>query len=288
MTGFPSPRFSSLETPSPYDPVMPLAELGDVTLHYRDHGAGPPVLGIMGFGLDQRFWGAQIPAVMKTHRFITYDNRGVGRSTGSVAATIDELAHDAPRLLDHLRIERTVVLGASMGGAIAQRLALDHPERVSAAILAVTWARPLEFTRRQHALAASILKSEGADGLAEASLLWMFTPGFFEKGHEAIDSFVAAQSAEDEARNPEALLAQLDAIEAHDVLGELPRLTCPTLVIGGKMDMLAPAFASEEIAAAIPGAELELLETGHGLLLEEMDRVNARIHAFLTKLRGGS
>src|SRR5688500_9091256 len=130
-------------------PFMPSAALGEYELHYKVWGEGPPALGIMGFALDQRFWASQIPAVTATHRFITFDNRAVGRSTGTPPTSIEEMADDAVALLDHLEIEKTVVFGLSMGGTIAQHLVLDHPGRVSALILGVTWARPLEFMRRQ-------------------------------------------------------------------------------------------------------------------------------------------
>lgn len=84
---------------------MPIADLGATELYYKKHGEGPPVLGVMGFGLDQRFWSSQIPAVIGTHSFITFDNRGIGRSTGAPPTTIDEMADDAIGLLDHLGIE---------------------------------------------------------------------------------------------------------------------------------------------------------------------------------------
>ena len=265
---------------------MPIADLGDITLNYQEHGSGDPVLGVMGFALDQRFWSAQIPAVSATHRFITFDNRGLGGSTGEGPATIDEMADDAVRLLDHLGIERTVIFGVSMGGAIAQRIALDHPDRVSALILAVTWARPIEFMRRQHVVARDIIERRGADGLVEISLLWMFTPKFFEVGQEVIDRMVAAFFAETGPgpTGEAVLLSQLDAIDKHDVLSQLATISCPTLVLGGRMDMLVPAFASEEIAAAIPGAQLHLLETGHGCMIEEMDRFNSFVGEFLGSL----
>jgi aminoacrylate hydrolase len=265
---------------------MPIADLGDITLNFREHGSGDPVLGVMGFALDQRFWSAQIPAVTATHRFITFDNRGLGGSTGEGPATIDEMADDAIRLLDQLGIERTVIFGVSMGGAIAQRIALDHPDRVSSLILAVTWARPIEFMRRQHIVARDIIERRGAAGLVEISLLWMFTPRFFEVGQEVVDQMVAAFLAESgpDPAAAQVLMSQLDAIDKHDVLSELHSISCPTLVIGGRMDMLVPAFASEEIAAAIPGARLELLETGHGCMIEEMDRFNALVGGFLSSL----
>lgn len=265
---------------------MPLAELAGIDLYYQILGDGPPVLGIMGFALDQRFWAAQIPAVTDTHSFITFDNRGIGRSTGVPATTIDDMADHALRLLDHLGIEKTVLFGVSMGGAIAQRLVVDHPERVAALILGVTWARPIEFMKRQDALAKIIIDAGGTQGLIDSTLIRMFTPPFFEMGTEMVDRMIAAFFAESgpELAAPEVLMAQLEAINKHDVIDELPKVTVPTLVLGGKMDMMVPHFASEEIARAIPGARLVSFETGHGCMIEEMQAFNDAVRGFLAGL----
>ena len=264
---------------------MPFAELGDVKLHYQERGEGPPVLGVMGFALDQRFWAAQIPAVTKTHRFITFDNRGVGRSTGDVITSIDQMADDAYRLLDHLEIDKAVVFGLSMGGAIAQRLVLDHPERVSALILGVTWARPLEFMRRQDELGKLLIENLGPDALIEASLVRMFSPQFFEMGREMVDRLTAAfMSDSDKMPGAEVLTAQLEALGKHDVLAELASVDVPTLVLGGKMDQMVPYLASEEIARTIPNAELATFETGHACMIEEMEPFNRKIEEFLARL----
>ena len=237
----------------------------------------------MGFGLDQRYWAGQIGPCTEANRFITFDNRGVGRSTGAMVSDIEQMAHDAVRLLDHLEIERATVFGASMGGAIAQRLALDHPQRVSALILAITWARPIEFMRRQTDLARKVIEMGGAEALVDASLIWMFTPRFFEVGRDVIDQMVMALFAGSgpEPASAEVLLAQLDAINKHDVIADLGRIACPTLVVGGRMDMMVPGFAAEEIAATIPNAELTMFDTGHGLMVEEMDAFNRRLAEFL-------
>lgn len=263
---------------------MPAADLGDIKLNYSEFGDGTPVLGVMGFSLDKRFWSPQVSAVSGTHRFITFDNRGIGWSTGPLVSTIDEMANDAVRLLDHLEVERTVVFGVSMGGTIAQRIALDHPDRVSALILAVTWARPIEYMRRQHDVTRAILGIKPEE-LLEASLLKMFTPKFFELGRDTIDQMIKSVRAEGELTREgiEVLKGQLDAIDKFDALADLPAISCPTLVLGGKMDMIVPGFASEEIAAAIPGAQLAMLETGHGCMIEEMGEFNARVSEFLSQ-----
>jgi 3-oxoadipate enol-lactonase len=265
---------------------MPFAELGEVRLHYKEHGEGPPCLGIMGFALDQRFWATQIPAVTQTHRFIIFDNRGVGRSTGEQISDVAHMVDDALALLDHLEIDRTVVFGVSMGGTIAQQLVLRAPERVSALILGITWARPIEFMRRQDALAVQLAEHVGSEGLIDASLVRMFTPRFFEMGQEMVDRMVASffTSSGPGLPDRDVLLAQLDALAKHDVLGDLHKISVPTLVFGGKMDVMVPGFASEEIAAAIPGADLEMFDSGHGCMVEEMEAVNARISGFLKSL----
>lgn len=269
---------------------MPLADLGDVQLHYKDHGnpEAPPVLGVMGFALDQRYWAAQIPAVSATHRFVTFDNRGVGRSTGEASVPLETMADDAVRLLDHLGVDRTVVFGLSMGGTIAQHVVLQHPDRVSALILGVTWARPLEFMRRQDDIARVLVEARGPEWLMEIAMLRMFTPKFFEMGVDALERMMRAMNAPGAPEGPtgETLLAQIDALTKHDVLGRLGEVRCPTLVLGGKMDMMVPGFASEEIAAAIPGAELTMFETGHGCMVEEMTEFNGRVSAFLAGLLG--
>lgn len=265
---------------------MPYAEVGDVKVHFRKHGDGPPCLGIMGFALDQRFWASQVPAVTKTHRFITFDNRGVGRSTGETVTDIEGMVADAIAVLDHLEIDGCVVFGVSMGGTIAQQLALSHPERVSALILGITWARPIEFMRRQDALAATLAEHVGSESLIDASLVRMFSPRFFEMGREMVDRIVRAFFGETGPDPPDSqvLLAQLDALGKHDVLADLHKISVPTLVFGGKMDVMVPGFASEEIAEAIPGAELTMFDTGHGCMVEEMDAVNSRISQFLAGL----
>lgn len=242
----------------------------------------------MGFGLDQRFWASQIPIVTETHEFITFDNRGVGRSRGSspLVTTTEDMADDTNRLLEAVEIDNCVVFGISMGGAIAQHLALEHPDRVAALVLGVTWARPIEFMRRQHVLARALIQAGGPEMLVESALVRMFTPMFFEMGAEVLDQMVKAFMAETgpEVPSSEVLLAQMEAIDKHDVLDRLGDIGVPTLVIGARNDMMVPYLGSVEIAGAIPGAELVTLETGHGCMIEEMPAFNAGLQSFLSKL----
>jgi pimeloyl-ACP methyl ester carboxylesterase len=268
---------------------MPHADLGDVSIHYSQRGDGdPPVLGIMGFGLDQRFWAGQIPTVTADHRFITFDNRAVGRTSGPPVHTIDEMAADAARLLDHLGVEKAVIMGVSMGGAIAQRLALDRPDLLAGLALIITFARPIEFMRRQHEVTRVMLRTLGEaefDAFVDASLIRMFTPDFFEAGRDTIDQLVRSFYADGNEGDPDVLLAQLDALDKHDTLAQLSTISCPTLVVGARQDQMVPYLGSVEIAQAIPQARFETFETGHGCMIEEMDRFNSVLAEFLAEVR---
>jgi pimeloyl-ACP methyl ester carboxylesterase len=239
----------------------------------------------MGFAADHRLWAAQVPTICARNTFITFDNRGVGRSTGEPIETLEEMADDAAALLDHLGIERAVILGVSMGGAIAQHLALRHPERVKALGLIVTFARPIEYTRRESRLGHELLRLAGPKAFLEATLIHLFTPRFFEIGEEALNQVIAAYfyGGEAEIPDPAVLEGQMRAIAKHDLLDSLGAIACPTLVVGGRLDMMVPGFASEEIAAAIPGAELHMFDSGHALMFEEMDAFNALLRDFLDR-----
>ena len=122
---------------------MPQVTVGDISMYYVDAGAGDPVLLIMGFGGDHLAWGLQMPAFAERHRTIAYDNRGVGQSsTPDVPYTTSMMADDAAGLLEALGIDSAHVVSVSMGGMIAQELALRHPGRVRTLQLHATYGRP--------------------------------------------------------------------------------------------------------------------------------------------------
>ena len=278
------PRARSL-----YARAMPTADFDDITLHYQRRGKGPPLLGIMGFGLDQRFWASQIPVVTETHEFITFDNRGIGPIPADMAPPSSPRSRTwsmTPWLCSITWKSRVV---SSTGPRWAEPSPSTSRSNTRSGfrrlILAVTWARPIEFMRRQHLLARALIQASGPELLVESTLVRMFTPAFFEMGAEVLDQMVMAFMAETGPDVPatDVLLAQIDAVDKHDVLDRLPAIGVPTLVIGARTDMVVPYLGAEEIAGAIPGAEFVTLETGHGCMIEEMPAYNAAVQGFLAK-----
>jgi pimeloyl-ACP methyl ester carboxylesterase len=118
---------------------MPTANIGDVELYYEEHGSGEPLIMVLGLGQDITTWGFQIAELSKHPRLIVFDNRDSGRSSRCTDNyTTQSMAQDIIGLMDHIGIERTHLLGTSMGGMIAQHVALMAPKRLKSLILAST------------------------------------------------------------------------------------------------------------------------------------------------------
>jgi len=264
-------------------------------IYYEEAGAGEPLLLIMGFGLDSRLWMLQVPAFSKHYRTITFDNRGAGRSAKPAGPyTIKGMAEDTRALLDHLGVASAHVLGLSMGGMIAQELALNHPESVKSLILACTYAKPDELVRGHM---RSIVESVGGrilpDGRIEAdpssvdpmaivqSMMPLILSADFLQANMNMLMEILSGSLQF-GISVEAIMAQAAAVASHNTDGRLGAISCPTLVLTGTADALISPESSDFIARQIPGAKLVKIEGGtHGFNCEMPDRCNEEVLAFL-------
>ncbi|MDR9458607.1 MAG: alpha/beta hydrolase [Dehalococcoidia bacterium] len=265
---------------------MPTVKVGDINIYYEVHGDGEPLLLIMGLGSDMTSWIFQIPEFSRKYQVIAFDNRGVGRSDApDVPYSTAMMAGDTAGLLDALGVERAHIMGLSMGGMIAQELALRYPKRVKSLILAATAAIPYSWST--HVLGLRIrLAQEGVkqETLITLQLSWLFTDKFFDNP-DIVRTVTDIMLSNPHSQPVHGYTRQFAACTEHDTRERIGKIIAPTLVLVGKEDMLLPVKMSEELAAGISNAELVVLEGGgHGFLIEIADKFNLAVLDFLAKL----
>jgi pimeloyl-ACP methyl ester carboxylesterase len=272
---------------------MGTATVGDVELYYEEQGSGDPLLLIMGLATDSTAWMLQRPAFAERYRTIVFDNRGVGRSSKPAGPyTIRQMADDAAGLLDVLGVESAHVVGVSMGGMIAQELALRHARRVRRLVLACTFPEPDDEVVRGRAESLAQL-GIGAEPNAQISfgaidpmmifqtlLPKVFSPAFLQTQLPTLMQLFGG--ALQWGISVEAIMAQVDAVMGHRTTDRLHTITAPTLVLTGDSDLLIPPANSDRIAAAIPNATLTKIAGGtHGFNFETPDVFNQTVLDFL-------
>ncbi len=250
-------------------------------LEYAVSGDGPALLLFHAFPLGLFMWDAQARALAATHRVIRFDAGGFGGSDrGPGPLTMERIADDGLALLDHLGIRKAVVGGCSMGGYAALAFARRHPERLFGLVLQDTraGADSEEARTGRAALAAKVL-AEGASAAVAA-----FLPKLLGETTKREQPALAAELGERIlATSPQAIADALHGLAARaDSRPTLVEVRVPTLVLVGSEDVLTPPPESEAMAAAIPGARLEVVpRAGHLANLEQPEAVNALLAAFL-------
>lgn len=264
---------------------MPTIQSTDAEIYYEVTGSGTPVLLIAGLGGVGATWGPQTALFSKQHTVILPDHRGTGRSTHtSKGQTITQHAADFAAIVEKLGVGPVHVVGSSTGGAITQAMALGHPTLVKTATIASSWARVDPFFQRQFAARAQMIASAGVKAATEMGALFLFDPRFQMTHPAVVQGWVDA--AVKGASQADIALARMDMILAHDRLADLGGITCPTMVIVGEADFCTPPHLSEQMAAAIPGAEFARLPGGHFFYMEHPQAFHDRVEAFFRKHGG--
>ncbi len=264
---------------------MPRARVGDLELHYETEGSGEPLLMLMGVGGDLHGWALQRPALARRYRLVLLDNRDAGASDEAHGPYgLGDMAADALAVMDGLGIERFHVVGASMGGAIAQHLALAAPPRVASLVLACTWART-------DPLLAAILGGWRflVERLAPAEFFavqapWVFTHRFFQEPPAEVVALQAGFAERGLLKSVPAYQRQIDACLAHDVVPFLPLLTTPSVVLVGEDDILTPPRYGRMVAATLSRGEVTVVPaSGHACFLETSKPFTERVLRFLAR-----
>ena len=260
---------------------MPFASNNGIKIYWEEEGAGPPILLIMGLGYPSCMWYRTRPVLANSYRTIALDNRGVGQSDVPPGPySMAAMADDAAAVLDAACVPRAHVYGVSMGGMIAQELALRYPQRVQSLVLGCTAAGGPTAVRAEPAALEMLraIASMPADQGAEAAVPFIYDPG---TQRSLIEEDIAVRRPWFVRR--EAYQAQLQAIIAWESYGRLSQITAPTLVIHGKNDRLVPKGNGELIASRIPAARLVLLEhAGHLFSTDQPDAAHAAVQEFLS------
>jgi pimeloyl-ACP methyl ester carboxylesterase len=235
---------------------VPTAHVNGVDLHYLRAGEGDDVLLLCGLGDDVTAWDGQLGPVSERYRVTVVDNRGVGRSSlPDGEFTVRDLAADAIGLCDAVGIERAHVMGFSMGGAIAQELAIARPDIARSLVIVGSWAYSDRLFR------TFIESSAYFAGIADDDRRFLmyflastYSRAVFEDGR--IDAFCEAMLSNPYPQSTEAFQRTCRAILGHDTRDRLGAIGQPTLVIYGEEDVICPPRHSREIATLIPNARL--------------------------------
>jgi pimeloyl-ACP methyl ester carboxylesterase len=254
---------------------------GELEIWTEQVGEGPDVLLIGGLGDTVESWQFQLDGLADRYRVIAVDNRGAGRTPlpdGPVSAQV--MADDAAAVLRAFEIPSAHVAGFSMGSAIAQELALLHPELVRSLVLQSTYARPDALFRSQLNFwrwLPEVAPSERA--FLEAFFTWVYTPRAHADG--SVGRIVDGALAFPHQQSIEGFQAQVDVCLGHDTTDRLSEIAVPTLVMAGEFDNLLPPRVGRLVAERIPRARFEVLaEQAHQPFQEIPDVWNALVDAF--------
>ncbi|MFJ3234312.1 alpha/beta fold hydrolase [Streptomyces sp. NPDC086787] len=256
---------------------MPKLEVDGATLAYDDEGPrdgdAVPLVFVHGWTADRHRWDHQVAHFGELRRVIRLDLRGHGESTGAGVRTVAELAGDVLALLDHLKIERFVLVGHSMGGMISQTIALSHPQRVERMVLVNSISRMTYSRGRGLLMGVSTLVPYKL--FVAANIQRAFAPGY---PRERIREYVRASAATPR----EVVMTLYGAMRAFDVLDRVGEIRTPTLLVHGYHDIQLPLKQMLRMAKAYPDAEVRIIDAGHELPVEKPAELTAALDRFLT------
>jgi 3-oxoadipate enol-lactonase len=244
---------------------MPHINVGDTKVHYEVHGSGEPLLLITGLCGDLTSWKKALPLLDKEFQVITIDNRGAGQTEHPGRPfTMEDLADDASGLLTGLGFKKAHVLGASMGGNVAQELTLRHPDQISTLTLMSTYMRrPERSSVGIDAMINTVREGASIETFLTMMQAWCLTNAAF-RGRENVSPNDKRGARERDLSLVDGFARQKLALDRFDSHERVSAIKVPTLVIHGNEDIMVPYRFGEELASRIVGSKLVLLDgCGH-------------------------
>jgi pimeloyl-ACP methyl ester carboxylesterase len=250
-------------------------------LHWESTGTGDPVLMIMGLGLSGGAWWRTVPVLSRSLRVITFDNRGVGRSRARFHSyTTEAMADDAVSVLDAAGVDRAHVYGFSLGGMVAQQVALRYPARVRSLVLGATHPGGPRAVRPDAEVVAFFRARANmpAEDAARASVPFNYGPRCRREHKDRIAEDVRRRLAHPFPE--QAYRAQMVAAALHNCYRRLKGIDAPALVVHGRRDRVVPVANAEILAEHIPHAQLRILDDAGHLYSTEQPQVDEEIARF--------
>jgi pimeloyl-ACP methyl ester carboxylesterase len=262
---------------------MPFQRVNGIQIYYEEYGKGDPVLLIQGLGYPSGMWFLQIPELSRHFRTIVIDNRGVGRSDKpDEEYSIALMASDATELLHALGIGKAHVVGISMGGYIAQEMALEQPDRLDRLVLLATTCGGPEYLELTKDLwnETAAFRNLPPDEMIRKGMALAAAPGFARKYPELIEQGVGVRM---EILQPlYAFTRQAAAAFNFNSKDRAHLIRCPTLIIAGAQDRVMPLQLTQGLASRIPNVRFKVYpDTGHLIFLEKSREINRAIIDFL-------
>jgi 3-oxoadipate enol-lactonase len=263
---------------------LPTLNVNGIDVAYELHGDGEETLVLVnGLADAKESWELQLPAFSERYSVLVYDNRGVGESsTPPGPYTTADMAADLHGLVDALELDRFHLLGVSMGGMIAQEYAIAHSDRLRSASFCCTYSHPGPFCLRMFACWRDLVPHLGVGFTQREVILWCFTTDFFEQREGELVEIEELMAANPQP--PEGYLAQLHSIETHDTRGRLGSVTCPSMVLAGREDILIYPKLSRRLHDELPASAWVEVPGGHACLWEFPDDFNRAVLDFLASV----
>ena len=259
------------------------ADSGSTKIFYQIRGDGEPLILIMGFGADGNLWEKHANEYEKHFKCVLIDNRGVGQSDQPKGPyNTQMMAQDVVAVMDHAGIKNARVAGISMGGAIAQQLAINFPHKVNRLALISTWPKFNNYAKTVYENLKKLRVTSDPEDFMELLQLWIFAPPYYEYGLQELKQGQQGAAANPNPQSTDGFNGQLDACISHDVVSELHNIAVPTLITVGDMDIFTPPAFSKILHDHIKGSKYISFPTGgHVHHWEDLERFNRVTTDFL-------